>query len=170
MRVLIPAALTGLFAGPALAADLNVKIDLPKLNVAEYHKPYVAAWVERPDQSVAANLSVWYDVKKPDNAGTKWLKDMRQWWRHIGRELALPVDGVSGATQAPGEHQLAFQSGKSPLGDLPAGEYKLVVEAAREGGGREVVRVPFQWPPKGAQTVSAKGSDELGAVALNLTP
>jgi hypothetical protein len=170
MRVLIPAALTGLLASPAVAADLNVKIDLPKLNVAEYHKPYVAVWVERPDQSVAANLSVWYDVKKPDNAGTKWLKDMRQWWRHIGRELTLPIDGVTGATQAPGEHQLAFQGGKSPLGDLPAGDYKLVVEAAREGGGREVVRVPFQWPPKAAQTVNTKGVDELGAVALNLTP
>lgn len=170
MRVLIPAALTGLLAGPALAAEMNVKIELPRLNVAEYHKPYVAVWVERPDQSVAANLSVWYDVKKNDNAGTKWLKDLRQWWRHVGRELTLPIDGVTGATHAPGEHQLSYQSGKAPLGALTAGEYKLVVEAAREGGGREVVRVPFQWPPKAPQALRAAGSDELGAVALNLAP
>lgn len=170
MRVLIPAALTGLLAGPALAAEMNVKIELPRLNVAEYHKPYVAVWVERPDQSVAANLSVWYDVKKNDNAGTKWLKDLRQWWRHVGRELTLPIDGVTGATHAPGEHQLSYQSGKAPLGALAAGEYKLVVEAAREGGGREVVRVPFQWPPKTSQALRAAGSDELGAVALNLAP
>ena len=30
-------------------------------------------------------------------------------------------------------------------------DYKLVVEAAREAGGREVVKVPLQWPPKSAQ-------------------
>ena len=33
------------------------------------------------------NLSVWYDLKLKDNEGTKWLKDMRQWWRKTGREL-----------------------------------------------------------------------------------
>lgn len=170
MRVLLPAALTGLLASPVLAADMNVKIEVPKLSVAEYHKPYVAVWVERPDQSVAANLSLWYDVKKNENVGTKWLKDLRQWWRHVGRDLTVPIDGVTGATQAPGEHQLNYQSGKAPFGNLPAGDYKLVVEASREGGGREVVRIPFQWPPKSAQSLSAKGADELGTVALNLTP
>lgn len=170
MRVLLSAALTGLLASPVLAADMNVKIEIPRLTVAEYHRPYVAVWVERPDQSVAANLSVWYDVKKNENAGTKWLKDMRLWWRHIGRELTLPIDGVSGATQSPGEHQLNYSSGKAPLGDLPAGDYKLVVEAAREGGGREVVRIPFQWPPKTPQNLRGTGADELGAVALTLTP
>lgn len=170
MRVLLPAALSGLLASPVLAADMNVKIEVPKLNVAEYHKPYVAVWVERPDQSVAANLSLWYDVKKNENAGTKWLKDLRSWWRYIGRELTVPIDGVTGATQAPGEHQLNYQSGKAPLGSLSAGDYRLVVEASREGGGREVVRVPFSWPPKSSQSLSAKGADELGAVALNLAP
>ncbi len=170
MRVLLPAALTGLLASPVLAADMNVKFEVPKLNVAEYHKPYVAVWVEKPDQSVAANLSLWYDIKKNENAGTKWLKDLRSWWRHVGRELTVPIDGVTGATQAPGEYQLNYQSGKAPLGNLPAGDYKLVVEASREGGGREVVRVPFSWPPRAPQSLSAKGADELGAVALNLTP
>src|SRR5438445_807412 len=54
MRVLLSVALTGL-AAPALAADLNLKVEVPRLNVAEYHRPYVAIWIERPDQSVAGN-------------------------------------------------------------------------------------------------------------------
>ena len=93
----------------AVAADLTVKFDLPQLDVAAYHRPYVAAWIERADQGVAGTLAVWYDVKtknNPEGEGTKWLKDLRQWWRRIGRELTMPVDGVSSATRPAGKHQI----------------------------------------------------------------
>lgn len=170
MRVVFSVAVTGLVSAPVLAADLNVKVTLPTLKVAEYHKPYVAVWVERPDRSVAANLAVWYDIKMKNKEGEKWLKDMRQWWRRGGSSLSLPVDGVSGATRAPGEHELNFSEGQSPLGKLPAGNYTLVVEAAREVGGRELVSVPFTWPPRKADTQSATGKSELGAVTLELKP
>lgn len=165
-------AMAALFAAaaPAGAAEMNVKIEIPTLNVAEYHRPYLAAWIERADQSVAANLAVWYDVKKKDKEGEKWLKDMRQWWRRSGREQQMPIDGVSGATRAPGEQKLNFGSGKGPLANLAPGDYVLMVEAAREVGGRELVKVPFQWPPKAAQNAKAQGSSELGAVALELKP
>ena len=66
---LIPASLSGLVALPAMAADLAVKVEVPTLKVAEYHKPYVAVWVERADNSVAANLAVWYDIKMKNNEG-----------------------------------------------------------------------------------------------------
>ncbi|HRK65151.1 MAG TPA: DUF2271 domain-containing protein, partial [Terricaulis sp.] len=42
------------------------------------------------------------------------------------------------------------------------------VEAARELGGREVVRVPFRWGG-GAVTASGQGATELGAVNLTIT-
>ena len=29
-------------AAPALAAGLDVSVEIPRLNVAEYHRPYVA--------------------------------------------------------------------------------------------------------------------------------
>ena len=166
----LPGLLTGIAAGPAAAADMNVKVEIPRLNVAEYHRPYVAIWVERPDQSVAANLAVWYDIKLKDNEGTKWLKDMRQWWRKSGREQQMPLDGVSGATRPVGEHSLSFSDGKAPLGKLPASKYQLVVEAAREVGGRELVKVPFEWPPKSAQNQKVKGEHELGTITLDLKP
>ena len=90
-----------------MAAELALKLDVPQLNVAEYHRPYIAAWLENADQKVVANLAVLYDVKKRDNGGAKYLKDMRQWWRKAGRELNLPMDGISGATRAPGEQGIA---------------------------------------------------------------
>ena len=70
----------------------------------------MAIWIENPDQSVAADLAVWYDVAKKNNEGTEWLKDMRQWWRRSGRNQQFPVDGVSGATKPAGKHALAFNA------------------------------------------------------------
>src|SRR5262245_14601602 len=86
----------------AFGAELNLKLTIPRLDVAEYHRPYVAVWVENQDQSTAAQLAVWYqtDTKKED--GTQWLKDLRQWWRRGGREQQMPIDGVTGATRPAG--------------------------------------------------------------------
>jgi hypothetical protein len=170
MRRLVPLVLCLAATLPAAAADLNLTVEIPALKVAEYHRPYVAVWVEREDHSVAANLAVWYDMKKADGEGTKWLKDMRQWWRRSGRDQTMPIDGVSGATRTAGQHQLRFTDGKPPLGTLAPGHYELVVEAAREVGGREAQRIAFDWPVKTPTHLSAKGSDELGQITLDLNP
>jgi len=165
--------LAALCGAPALAASLSVSIEVPRLSVAEYHRPYVAAWVERADQSVAGTLALWYDTRTKGNAegeGTKWLKDLRQWWRRTGRELSLPIDGVSGATRPAGTHAINVNEGSVALPKLEPGAYKLYVEAVREVGGREIVNSPFQWPPAKAATSSIAGHTELGEVKLGLTP
>ena len=137
-------------AAPALAADLSVTVEVPRLNTASYHRPYVAAWIERPDQTAVQTLAVWYQqTRNNEGDGKDWLKDLRTWWRKGGRAMSLPADGISGATRAPGR------------------QYNLVVEAARELGGREVVRVPFRWG--GANTADASGSTELGAVRVTVS-
>lgn len=171
---LAPAAVSALFGAPALAAGLAVSIEVPRLNVSEYHRPYVATWIERADNTQAATLAVWYDVRtktnNPEGEGTKWLKDIRQWWRRGGREMAMPADGVTSATKPAGKHQLSFTEGTGPMPRLAPGAYKLVVEAAREVGGREVVSIPFQWPPTSAQQPVAAGKEELGEIRLELKP
>lgn len=166
MRTLLSLSLTGLVATQALAADVAVTVEIPRLDVAEYHRPYVAAWIESADQSFVANLTVRYDVKMRDNEGTKWLKDMRQWWRRSGRDLTMPVDGVSGPTLPVGENRLNFDMTKAPLKGLKPGDYALVVEAAREVGGRELIRLPFSWPLQAGAVSETKGATELGRVAL----
>ena len=164
------AALSAVAGLPAVAAGLNIGVEVPRLDVAEYHRPYVAMWLERADNTVAANLSVWYDIKLKDAEGTKWLKDMRQWWRRTGRELTVPVDGVTQPTRPVGKHALSFTEGSNPLPKLAPGQYKLQVEAAREVGGRELITIPFEWPVKQASKLSAKGKSELGEVTLELKP
>lgn len=160
-------AAVGATATPALAADLNVTVEIPRLSVAEYHRPYVSIWIENPDATAAGTLAVWYDPDTKEDHGTKWLKDMRQWWRKAGREMTFPADGVSGATRAPGPQKLVFSGARGALKTLKPGSYNLVVEAAREVGGHEAVRVPFVWGKPG-KPASAKGAAELGAVTVSV--
>jgi hypothetical protein len=151
----------------ASAADLSLSVEIPNVPVAEYHRPYVAVWIEGADQTIAANLAVWYQLRGDH---TKWLPDLRQWWRRGGRDLKVPVDGLTGATRPVGQHLLKFDASQAPLKALAPGQYALVVEAVREVGGREAVRIPFEWPIKKATQESASGQKELGKIALSLNP
>lgn len=151
--------LAGLIAAPATAG--TVSITIPRVAVAEYHRPYVAGWLEPAAGGSARTLFVWYDIKKRGaEPGTKWLADLRSWWRKGGRSLSLPADGVSGATRAPGTYAIPLPA------DLPAGQYVLHVEAARETGGRELVSVPIAVPMR--SPAAASGKTELGPVAVSL--
>jgi hypothetical protein len=163
-------ALTAAVASvPALSAELTLKLQLPRMDIAEYHRPYVAAWIERAsDQSYSGSVALWYDLKKRDNGGAKWLKDMRSWWRKSGHDTAV-VDGVTGATRTAGDHALNLLDAKA-VAALAPGQYEVVVEAARENGGREVVRLPFEWPVKRVQSAEAQGQGELGAVSIVAKP
>lgn len=169
MKKTLMTALLGLAALPLQAAELRLELQLPQLNVAEYHRPYVAIWVEDGEQTARAQLAVWYQQRpNAEGAGTKWLPDLRQWWRRGGRALTVPLDGVTGPTRPAGTHNLTFSDRHPQLRNLPAGDYTLVVEAAREVGGRELVRIPFKW--RAASRGSQQGSSELGRVSLVSTP
>ena len=166
LTLAVTAAAASAAAAPALAADLNVSVEIPRLSGASYHRPYVAVWIERPDSTAVRTLAVWYQqTANAEGDGKDWLKDMRTWWRRGGRAMTLPADGVSSATKAPGRHAVSVSGAR--LRSLPAGDYVLVVEAARELGGREAVRVPFRWGA--ANTARATGSSELGAVSVPVT-
>ncbi len=154
----MPLALAGIAVAPsAMAGTINVTV--PRLDVAEYHRPYVAGWIEPAGGGAARTLFVWYDVRKMGNEpGTKWLSDLRTWWRKGGRSLSLPANGISGATRAPGVQHLALPA------DVKPGPYTLYVEAARETGGRELISTPLPVP---ARDASVSGKSELGAVAVS---
>ncbi|EMI58241.1 DUF2271 domain-containing protein [Rhodopirellula sallentina] len=146
----------------------DVSVEIPKLNVSEYHRPYIAVWIQDSNRKAVANIAVWYQMKdSKEGAGTKWLPDLRQWWRRSGRSLEMPVDGVSGASRPAGKHTISLPVSDSRFKVLSAGKYELIVEASREVGGREVVSIPFQWPLSAGQSMKAQGSDELGEVVLS---
>jgi len=169
MRSRLTIALTGLLALPAGATGIDIDVEIPRLKVAEYHRPYVAIWIENGDNKAVADLAVWYMMKDTaEGKGSKWLPDLRQWWRRSGRMLDLPVDGVTGPTRPAGNHALNIDADDPRLAKLAPGEYTLVVEAVREVGGRELLKIPFKWPSAASQSGKARGSSELGAVTLSI--
>jgi|DewCreStandDraft_4_1066084.scaffolds.fasta_scaffold07808_7 hypothetical protein len=143
----------------------QVLVEIPRIEVAEYHRPYIALWLEKPEGAFVANLAIWYDMRQKKGQGedgAAWLKDLRAWWRRIGRELSMPVDGVSGPTRAPGRHTITVTPGA-----LPPGDYVLVAEASRELGGREVLRAPLRWDGRRVDGGRAQGKMELGIVEIS---
>lgn len=172
-----PLLVAGAASPAALAASLQLNIELPAQQVSEYHRPYVAVWIERPDRSVAADLAAWYQIRDGKDAqtgksepGSKWLTELRQWWRRSGREQSLPIDGVSSATRPAGRHRLKFPGSEPPLAGLSSGSYRLMIEVVREVGGREILSLPFSWPPAAPEHLAAQGGHEIGAVTLDLSP
>ncbi|MBL9070205.1 MAG: DUF2271 domain-containing protein [Sphingopyxis sp.] len=159
----LAAALTAPVVAAAAPATMDVTITIPQLKVAEYHRPYVAIWVEKAG-APAKTVAVWYDHDMKNNEGNKWLRDVRQWWRASGRTMTFPANGITGATRAPGAQKISFT--RAQLGATAAGEYTLVIEAAREVGGRELLRIPFTWPAKAGAGGRAAGKAELGAVSV----
>lgn len=142
----------GLAAAPSMAATLSVT--LPRQNVAEYKKPYLAVYLDKPG-APAKTVAIWYGLNNRDGEyGQKWLTELRGWWRKGGRSLHLPADGVSGATKAPGTYTIPLPA------DALSGGYTLTVESAREHGGREFVTIPAK---AGA---ASSGKTELGAIAI----
>jgi hypothetical protein len=157
MRSLPLALAGGLVATPALAGSITVT--LPRLPLAEYKRPYVAGWLEPVGGGAPRTVFVWYQLRKGGNEpGTRWLSDLRSWWRKAGRTMNLPADGVSSATKAPGTYTVALPN------DLAPGRYVFNVEAAREHGGRELVSIPVTVPAGAAR---GSGTSELGAITVS---
>ncbi|MFT4075951.1 MAG: DUF2271 domain-containing protein [Asticcacaulis sp.] len=162
-------AATGLTASVANAGQVVLDIEIPTQKVAEYHKPYVVGWIEDTSGNHVANAFLWYDTKKQENHGARWLKDLRSWWRKSGRDL-VSTDGFSSATRAPGRNSLTLDTNNSAFKGLKPGAYSFVVEASREQGGHDQVKLPLNWNPARATTATAAGTTELGQVKLTYKP
>lgn len=157
MRPSTFALLGGVLAAPASASTVTVTI--PKHDVAEYHRPYVAIWLEPAGGGAMRTVALWYETKKTGKeAGTKYLADLRAWWRKGGRSMTVLADGITGATRAPGQYSVKLPDNLKP------GAYVLNVEAARETGGRELVTLPLTVPNPSAR---GAGKSELGAVTVS---
>lgn len=144
----------------AKATDASIELTLPAIDTAQYYRPYVAVWIEDEQQQPVKLLALWR--KEPD-----WLKDLRRFWRKIGRSQDALVDASTGATRTAGAYTLRWDGSDNQGRPLPAGHYTLLVEAAREQGGRSLQKIAFQFggPP---QTASAAAAEELGLLTFNL--
>jgi len=106
--------------------QVNVAVELPKLDAKRYRRPYVAVWIENADGKPVRSLSVWGNAPK-------YLKDLPEWWKFAKEDQAL-IKAVTRATRGPGKYDVVWD-GKDDKGKaLPQGTYTVKVEVHREFG------------------------------------
>lgn len=168
--VLLLVAIQSLLWSTAALAESNsvvIEFEQPKLSARPYFKPYIAIWLETPKRKYVATLALWYQLapsKQGEGEGSKWLKDLRQWWRKSSIETRKNIDSVTGATRKPGNYKITW-NGNDDLGEIVAdGDYVVCFEAAREEGGREFIRIPISLGK--SQTHQKQGETELGKISV----
>ncbi len=145
----------------AEAQQISVVVEVPKLEARPYHRPYVAIWIETSQRQGRETLAVWHEQDE-------WLKDMRQWWRKLGRADRSKYDGVSGATRKPGTYTVQWSARDSQGSPLEPGEYFINIEAAREQGGRDFIKQKVKLGSAESQEYTLAGDVELGAVKITI--
>ncbi|CAH1587276.1 MULTISPECIES: DUF2271 domain-containing protein [unclassified Vibrio] len=161
-KVALIAALAPL---PLLAAPFpdNAKVDfefeLPKIDTSMYARPYVAVWIEDEKRKPVKTIQLW--VGKDE-----WLKDLRSWWRKVGRYDRELVDAVTSATRPAGQYRFVWDGTNDDGQRLEQGNYTLHVEVVREHGGRNYVRQKMQLADSEVR-YQIKPTEETGVITVN---
>ena len=137
----------------------QIDITLPVIEQGQYHRPYVALWIEDEQRVAQRSVLVW--MKKD-----KWLVDLKRYWRRVARANRPIVDGVTGATKGAGTHTIMWDGLDDQGNPLPSGNYSVCLEAAREKGGREAICTKIAY---GKTTLAkATGKHELTSLVVQL--
>lgn len=140
-------------------AQLDVSFTLPVIETTMYARPYVAVWVEDADRKPVRTVQLW--VGKDE-----WLKDLRSWWRKVGRYDRDLVDAVTSATRPAGEYKFVWDGLNDKGQRVEQGNYTFYVEVVREHGGRNYLRQKIELGENAFSHVIAP-TEETGAIQLN---
>jgi len=162
-----PAPKLGLPAGSADKSvwnqnfELDISLELARIDDFRYRRPYVAVWVEGQDHLPVRTIAVWFG--KP-----RYLSDLRSWYHTAqlrGNEDDL-LRTVSSATRSPGRYTLKWD-GKDDEGKfVKAGEYTVFIEVAREHGTYQILRQPMDFNGQ-PQQVTLPAGTEIGGATLD---
>ncbi|GGP59404.1 DUF2271 domain-containing protein [Shewanella saliphila] len=150
-----------LWLKPVDATEVVIDINVPEIDSSPYHRPYIAVWLETPKRKGVHTFAFWKEQEE-------WFKDLRQWWRKIGRANTPNFDSVSGPTRKPGEYQLTWDGTLSNGQKVSPGEYVLHFESVREQGSREYLRQPITIAENKTQTFTLQGKQELGLISISV--
>lgn len=135
--------------------EVQVTYELPKIEAANYRKPYVLVWVTDLDKTPIKTLLI---------QGTKqdYQEDNYVWWRRYGRKQPGAIEAMGKPTRPPGRYTVGWDGTDQDGKRVGQGKYLIHIEAAREHGGHayQTMEVNLGAAPVAAQ---AAGKDELGA-------
>ncbi len=132
--------------------ELGIHFGLQASTKGIYHKPYVAVWVENSAGDVVKTISLW---REQEDNKKKYLSNLRKWFRS-----ARTPDMVSSPTRGAGQYSVVWDGLDSKGQRVPQGEYTLFIEAARETGPYQRVRMPLTLGSK-PQKATAQDNGDL---------
>lgn len=141
--------------------ELDIHLELARIDDFRYRRPYVAVWVEGQDHLPVRTIAVWFG--KP-----RYLSDLRSWYHTAqlrGNEDDI-LRTVSSATRSPGRYTLKWD-GKDDEGKfVKPGDYTICIEVAREHGTYQMLRQPMDFSGQPKQVTLPAGS-EIGGATLD---
>jgi hypothetical protein len=143
----------------AATPSYDIKLTIPVIDKGQYHRPYIAIWVEDEKRVSQRSIAVWMQK-------SKWLPDLKRYWRRVARKDRNIVDGVTSATKKPGNHTIKWDGLNDKGLPLAAGKYSICVEAAREKGGREAICTKLDYGK--TNVVEAMGKHEITHLSVKL--
>lgn len=140
-------------------AQMDIEFVIPSIVTSTYARPYVAVWIEGAKGKPVRTLQLW--VGKDE-----WLKDLRSWWRKIGRNDRVLVDAVTSATRPAGKYRFSWDGLNDQGLRVEQGEYTFYVEVVREHGGRNYLRQKLKLAEQNF-THRLNPTQETGAITIN---
>ncbi len=106
--------------------------------------PYVAAWVEDTDGVLLRTLGLFHEQSPK---GSRWLDDLRAWWRVDQDRIADGGDDIaqviSSATRSPGEYSLRWDGLDDNGEPVTDDDVVFCIESARERGPYSLICEPI---------------------------
>lgn len=141
------------------SASMGVEFELPQVEASIYARPYVAVWIEDKKRQPVRTIQLWV-------GDDEWLKDLRSWWRKVGRDDRSVVDAVTSATRPVGQHRFTWDGLDQQGNRVEQGDYTFYVEVVREHGGRNYIRQKITLGEESFDLQIAP-TEETGNIALH---
>jgi hypothetical protein len=162
-------------AAPAAAGATNNEMVVafaysPDGGGGRVRNPYVAVWIETPDGQSIRTLALQFQQGR----GERWLPDLTRWYQADQARLGGLLGGtdvigtVSAATKLPGAQRFIWDGNDDAKSPVPAGEYVLYIEAAREKGPYQLVRETISLGKPGVKKPADNG--DLKAISVDVRP
>jgi thiamine biosynthesis lipoprotein ApbE len=147
---------------------IKFEINQPDSGGGRYRKPYIAVWVENAEGFPVRNLAVW--VSLGGSGPWQWLPDLKRWYRAEDARRKADrgdmVDAIGQATRPPGKYSLTWDGRDDKGKPLPAGEYTVSIEAAREHGTYQIIRKALKVGGDEPLSEDLKGGVEIKGAQL----
>jgi FAD:protein FMN transferase len=122
--------------------QVDFEINLPVGEGRRYRRPYVAVWVENQDGFPVRNLLLWVSM---GGAGPfQWLPDLKRWYRADQARKQVETKDlfftIARPTRQPGKYKVVWDGKDNHGKPVPAGEYTIQIDAAREHGTYQNIR------------------------------